>query len=193
MIKLILAQIVNGLALGSIYVLLVTGFNLMFLIGKIIHFSYPYIVVLSIYLCWILLEITGSVILAVVICIIVSIFFHLAIEPLFRRINTREGSVDINASFILSMGIAFILTEIMSHYFNYGFPISFPLNWMGNDIFINFYFMRISSGQLYVLIGSILFVFVIFTFIYRTKLGRAFRAMAEDLSKARLQGIRGIL
>jgi len=51
-LKIIVAQVINGIALGSIYALLVTGFNLMFLVGKIIHFAYPYIVVISIYACW---------------------------------------------------------------------------------------------------------------------------------------------
>ncbi|TXT46761.1 MAG: putative inner-membrane translocator [Spirochaetes bacterium] len=40
-----IAQIINGLSLGSIYVLLATGFNLLLLVALIIHFSYPQVVV----------------------------------------------------------------------------------------------------------------------------------------------------
>ena len=187
--KLILAQTINGIALGSIYVLLVTGFNLMFLIAKIIHFSYPYIVVISMYLCWMLLEMTDHALLSISFCIMASVLFHLILEPLFRRLKTRKGLVDINASFILSMGIALILTEIMSHHLNYGFPISFPLNWLQSDLFFELYFIRISVGQIGVLVGSIFLVSVLFIFVYRTRIGRAFRAMAENISMARLQGI----
>ena len=46
----IIAQIINGLSLGSIYVLLATGFNLLLLVAMIIHFSYPQVVVFSMYL-----------------------------------------------------------------------------------------------------------------------------------------------
>jgi len=38
--------------LGSIYVLLVLGFNLMLVVAKIIQFAYPHLVVLSMYVCW---------------------------------------------------------------------------------------------------------------------------------------------
>jgi len=45
--EVFVAQLLNGLSLGSIYVLLVTGFNLMLLVARIIQFAYPHIVVLS--------------------------------------------------------------------------------------------------------------------------------------------------
>ena len=180
---------INGIALGSIYVLLVTGFNLMFLVGKILHFAYPYIVVLSIYACWGLLKLTGNVSIAIIGTLLSSVFLHLIIEPIFRHINTRTESVDINSSFIVSLGIAMILTEIMSHQLNYGFPISFPLNWKSNTIFLEINMIRISTGQLYTLLVSIFLVIILFIFIYRTQLGRAFRAIAENVAMARLQGI----
>ena len=42
--QVLIAQIINGLSLGSIYVLLVTGFNLLLLVAMIIHFAYPQVV-----------------------------------------------------------------------------------------------------------------------------------------------------
>lgn len=187
--KIIIAQIINGVALGSIYVLLVTGFNLMFLVGKIIHFSYPYIVVISIYACWGLLKLTGNPIIAIAGTLISSVVLHLIVEPIFAYINTRTRSIDINSSFVVSLGIAMILTEIMSHQLNYGFPISFPLNWMSNAIFFEFNLIRMPTGQLYTLLISIFLVLMLFILIYQTQLGRAFRAVAENISLARLQGI----
>lgn len=187
--KIIIAQVINGIALGSIYALLVTGFNLMFLVGKIIHFAYPYIMVMSIYACWGLLQITDSSLLAIFGTILTSIVLHMIVEPLFRHINTREGTTDINSSFILSLGIALILTEIMSHQLNYGFPVSFPINWMSDSVVLEFNLIRLSGGQLYTLSISILITLILFVTIYRTQLGRAFRAIAENISMARLQGI----
>jgi branched-chain amino acid transport system permease protein len=188
-LKIIIAQVINGIALGSIYALLVTGFNLMFLVGKIIHFAYPYIVVMSIYTCWGLLQLTDNSLLAIFGTILTSIVLHMIAEPLFRHINTRKGTIDINSSFILSLGIALILTEIMSHKLNYGFPISFPINWMSDSVVLEFNLIRVSGGQLYTLSISILITLILFVTIYRTQLGRAFRAIAENISMARLQGI----
>ena len=44
--EVFIAQVINGISLGSIYVLLVTGFNLLLLVAMIIHFAYPQVVVL---------------------------------------------------------------------------------------------------------------------------------------------------
>lgn len=187
--RIIITQIINGIVLGSIYVLMVTGFNLMFLVGKIIHFSYPYIVVISMYTCWGMLKITNNPYIAVLIAIIISILLHIMVEPLFYHINKRRGMIDINSSFILSLGIAMILTEIMSHQINYGFPISFPVNWMNSYKLFTISFIRISSGQLYTLFVSIFIALALFVIIFKTQIGRAFRAVAENITVARLQGI----
>jgi len=188
-LRIIITQIINGIVLGSIYVLMVTGFNLMFLVGKIIHFSYPYIVVISMYTCWGMLKITNNPYIAVLIAIIISILLHIMVEPLFYYINKRRGMIDINSSFILSLGIAMILTEIMSHQINYGFPISFPVNWMNSYKLFTISFIRISSGQLYTLFVSIFIALALFVIIFKTQIGRAFRAVAENITVARLQGI----
>lgn len=186
---IIIAQIINGIALGSIYVLLVTGFNLLFLVGKIIHFSYPYMVILSMYACWAILQITDRLILVIIGTILTSLGLHLLIEPLFYYLNKKSISLDINTSFILSLGSALILTEIMSHHIYYGFPVAFPINWLDNFTFFKIDMINISSGQIYTLSVSIFLVLTVFSLIYKTQLGRAFRAITESTSKARLQGI----
>ena len=116
--EIFIAQLISGLALGSIYVLLVTGFNLMLLVAKIIQFAYPQIVVVSMYTCWWVLKLTGNKLIIILAGISVSIILSLLSEPIFRKISSIEG-VDINASFIASMGIAMIMMDIMSHSINY--------------------------------------------------------------------------
>ena len=58
--QVFIAQVLNGLSVGSIYVLLVTGFNLLLLVAMIIHFSYPQVVVFSMYVTWLVLGATGN-------------------------------------------------------------------------------------------------------------------------------------
>jgi len=182
-----LAQLINGLALGSIYVLLVTGFNLMILVARIIQFAYPQFVVLSMYACWEVLRLTNNVFLAVFACISTSIVLNILSEPIFRRITNMKG-IDINASFVASLGIAIVITDIMSHSLNYGFPIAFPTSWVEGSL-ARFGLIMISKGQLYALAGSIIAVLLFFYLLYRTKQGRLFRAIAENRFAARLIGI----
>ncbi len=46
--------------------------------------------------------------------------------PLFQKVMKKRGEVDINSTMVLSMGIGMIITDVLSHSFNKGFPIAFP-------------------------------------------------------------------
>ncbi len=185
--EIFIAQLISGLALGSIYVLLVTGFNLMLLVARIIQFAYPQIVVISMYTCWWVLQFTDNIFFVILAGLSVSIILNILSEPIFRKINSTQG-VDINASFIASMGISMIMMDIMSHSINYGFPVAFPSKWVGGSI-LSFGLITVSKGQLFALVGGIIAVLIFFYLLYRTNQGRFFRAIAENRFAACLVGI----
>jgi len=188
--EVFIAQFVNGLSLGSIYVLLVTGFNLLLLVAMIIHFSYPQVVVFSMYMSWLVLRFTGNnVILGVLAGITSAIVLNIAFAPLFQQVMRKRGHVDINATMVVSMAIGMIITDVLSHEFNNGFPIAFPENIKGDEALFQFGLIHISRGQVISLAVGLVAVSAFFWLLYRTKYGRAFRAIAEDPANARLMGI----
>ena len=122
-----IAQVINGLSLGSIYVLLATGFNLLLLVAMIIHFAYPQVVVFSMYITWIVLQLTGNNIpLGILAGIASSILLNLISAPLFQKVMKNRGEVDINSTMVLSLAMGMIITDVLSHSFNRGLPIAFP-------------------------------------------------------------------
>ncbi len=188
--EVFIAQVINGLSLGSVYVLLVTGFNLLLLVALVIHFSFPQVVVFSMYITWAILQVTGNnLIIGVLAGIVSSVVLNVATAPLFQQVMRKRGEVDINATMVLSMGIGMILVEIMSHEFNHGHPIAFPESMSGNQAVVSAGLIHVSNGQLYSLIVGIIAVSVFFWLLYKTKPGRAFRAIAEDPAGAKLVGI----
>ena len=189
--EILIAQIFNGLSIGSIYVLLVTGFNLLLLVAMIIHFSFPVVVVFSMYISWVVMTLTGNVALGVVGGIASAIIVNAITAPLFQHIMKERGSVDINATMVISMGMGMIITDILSHTFNQGFPIAFPDGLTGNDqgALISVGLVSISRGQVLTLVIGIIFVAFLFWLLYKTRAGRAFRAIAEDPNGAKLVGI----
>lgn len=187
--EVFLAQFLNGLSLGSIYVLLVTGFNLLLLVARIIHFAFPHIVVFSMYISWIVLGFTGNnIFLGMFAAVLFSLIVNIPSAPLFQYVMRRRGEVDINASFVMSLGMAMIATDILSHEFNEGFPISFPGELTGATLF-RLGLVTMSRGQIYALVVGIIAVTTFFLILYRTRLGRAFRAIAEDPARACLVGL----
>ena len=188
--QVFLAQVINGLSLGSIYVLLVTGFNLLLLVAMIIHFSYPQVVVFSMYIAWVVLRFTGNnFLLAVLASVGASVAINLASAPLFQKIMKKREEVDINATMVVSMGIGMIITDVLSHGFNKGLPISFPQQLVGDVALFRVGLISLLSGQVVSLAVGVLAVSGIFLLLYKTRQGRAFRAIAEDPAGARLVGI----
>jgi branched-chain amino acid transport system permease protein len=187
--EVLVAQIINGLSLGSIYVLLVTGFNLLLLVAMIIHFSYPQVVVFSMYVAWIVLKLTGNnLLLGVLAAIVSAILMNVLSAPLFQKVMQKRGEVDINSTMVLSMGIGMIITDVLSHTFNQGFPIAFPNELASKPVF-RFGLISLLSGQVIAVAVSIIVVSGLFLLLYRSRAGRAFRAVAEDPNGARLVGI----
>ena len=188
--QVFIAQIINGLSLGSIYVLLVTGFNLLLLVAMIIHFSYPQVVVFSMYIVWIVLNATGNnLILGIAVGVLSSIALNVLCAPLFQKVMKNRGDVDINATMVLSMAIGMIITDVLSHAFNKGLPIAFPEALTGSKPFLRIGLISIMPGQVWSLLMGIIAVGCFFLLLYKTRAGRAFRAIAEDPAGARLVGI----
>lgn len=188
--QVFVAQVINGLSLGSIYVLLVTGFNLLLLVAMIIHFSYPQVVVFSMYITWLVLQVTGNnLVLGIAAGVASSILLSLASAPLFQKVMKKRGEVDINSTMVLSMGIGMIITDVLSHSFNQGLPVAFPDSLASDVPLVRLGLISVQVGQVWSLAVGIVAVSAIFLILYKTRPGRAFRAIAEDPDGARLVGI----
>jgi branched-chain amino acid transport system permease protein len=188
--QVLIAQIINGLSLGSIYVLLVTGFNLLLLVAMIIHFAYPQVVVFSMYITWIVLQLTGNnILLGILAGIASSILLNLISAPLFQKVMKNRGEVDINSTMVLSLAMGMIITDVLSHSFNRGLPIAFPEQLSESTPVLRIGLITILSGQVWSLGVGVVAVTGFFLLLYKTRAGRAFRAIAEDPNGARLVGI----
>jgi branched-chain amino acid transport system permease protein len=188
--QVLIAQIINGLSLGSIYVLLVTGFNLLLLVAMIIHFSYPQVVIFSMYITWVVLQLTGNnILLGVLAGVGSSILLNLISAPLFQKVMKNRGEVDINSTMVLSLAMGMIITDVLSHSFNRGLPIAFPEQLSESTPVLRIGLITILSGQVWSLGVGVVAVTGFFLLLYKTRAGRAFRAIAEDPSGARLVGI----
>jgi branched-chain amino acid transport system permease protein len=178
---------INGIAVGSIYALLVTGFNLMVLVAGVVQFAYPHVVVLSMYVAWYVLRATGNnLALGILAAIGSGVGISLATEPIFRSLTRRGAMI---ASLIASLGVSIVFTDIMSHGLHFGLPVAFPESLTGRAPIFQLGMATLFGGQLATFIGSLAAVAGFLYLLYRTQAGRAFRAMAQNPFVARLLGI----
>jgi branched-chain amino acid transport system permease protein len=182
-----LAQVINGLALGSIYALVVLGVNMLALVRGVVHFAYSHTIVLSMFAVGVTLNRTDdNLLIGIVVGICVGVVGNVVTEPLFRRLTKRKALME---SLVLSMGLAIVITDVISHHINKGMPVSFPSNMIGAGVSIHIGECFISLAHIVAIAGTIVAGAVFAVFLYRHKQGRAFRAMAQDVDKARLLGI----
>lgn len=181
------AQFINGIALGAIYGLMATGFNLLLVVAGVFHYGYPHTVVFCMYIAWMVLRATGgNVALAVLAAIGGGVGMSLLSEPFFRPLTKQR---DLVATCIVSLGMAIILTDVMARIIHRGVPIGFPLYFTGGAPIVKVGLATMSRGQLSTILVSVIVVVVFLYMLHRTKLGRSFRAIAQSFPAARLLGI----
>lgn len=185
--EVFVAQLVNGLVLGSIYSLVVTGFNLLLLVGGVIQFAYPNIVVLAMYIMWLVLGYTGNnVAVAILVTVVAAIVMNVATEPLFRPLVRRGSGVE---TFVIAMAIAMMITMVVGR-FNHGVQVAFPQEVTGSGALFRFGLTTVTRGQVYTLVGSAVAVIALYVVLMRTALGRSIRATAQARWVSRILGIR---
>ena len=185
-----IAQLISGITIGSVYAVIVTGFNLFILIKRIFHWSFAHTVIICMYLLWLIIPFALGLglfgkILAVLVVILCGIIITVIIEYIFRPLIARGGYIEV---VIASIGVGIILTNVMSQLINAGAPISFA-GFLQKSSLVGMGLITFKLGDFYVVAGSTFIVFALFYFLYRTKKGRAFRAVAQDMEVARMLGI----
>ena len=185
--KVFFSFLVSGLALGALYSLVVTGLNMLMLISNVVNFAYGPIVVLGMYAGQKVMTVTeGSFVLATLAAVVTTTVLLVVTEPLFRPLSKRKAVLE---TIVVSLGIAMIINEVMSQYLNNGQPVSFPPEMLGRNVNIVLGIASITLSDVYTIVGAILVVAVLGVFMYKTMLGRAFRAMAQDPAAAKVFGI----
>jgi len=79
--------------------------------------------------------------------------------------------------------------DVMTRLIHTGRPIAFPPDFTGLQALMKTGIVTVSLGQFLTITGSIIAMLVFVFMLYRTKQGRAFRAMAQTLFVARVLGI----
>jgi branched-chain amino acid transport system permease protein len=185
--EIFIAQLLGGLITGSIYTLAAVSITFLMLVAGFIQFAHGEIIAISMYVAWLTLEMTGdNLALAIPAAISAATLLGIVLEPITRRLRQRRSFIE---CLILTVAFGMILTEVMSHSFYHGMPVRFPSAMKGGGATFRLGLIAISLSSLYVLIGCFLILLGFTYFLYRTKRGKALRAIAQDINIARVLGI----
>ncbi len=180
----ILQQVVNGLALGSVYALIALGYTMVYGIIRLINFAHGDVFMLGAYYGY--YAITALRIpfaLAIPLSMGLGALTGVVIERLAYKPLRQAPRI---AALITAIGVSLLIQNLGLKLFE-SRPKPYPrimrtVVWdVGGVVF--------SNTQVVMLGVSLLLMVLISLFVYRTKTGKALRAVAFDRDAARLMGI----
>ncbi|MBH8574665.1 branched-chain amino acid ABC transporter permease [Nostocaceae cyanobacterium CENA369] len=180
-----LAQlIVNGIAVGSIIALAAVGLTLTYGILRLSNFAHGDFLTLGAYLTLLVNTVGVNIWLSMVLAAVGTVAMMLVSEKLLwsRMRNLRATSTTL---IIISIGLALFLRNGIIFIWggrnqNYDVPVTSALDFFG---------VKVPQNQLLVLGLAILAILALHLLLQHTKIGKAMRAVADDLDLARVSGI----
>jgi branched-chain amino acid transport system permease protein len=191
----LLQQLINGLSLGGIYALIALGYTMVYGIIELINFAHGDIYTLGSFFSLAILGLLGvtgvvtgpALIVVVLVTIAGAMLLCGIVGVLIERLAYRRlRNAPRLAPLITAIGMSFILENLMQ-YWRGPSPIPFP------DVIPNPTFaagaVAIQTKQILVILLAIVMMIGLQAFVYRTRLGKAMRATAQDRDAAQLMGI----
>lgn len=179
----ILQQIINGVAIGGVYVLIALGLTTVFGILGIAHFAHGSVSMFGGYLTFFLVTGAGlPLVAAIALALVAGMALGVAIE-LFAYRPVRNAN-HINA-FIVALGLTMMVEGLNLQFFG-AEQVVIPTNL--SRVF-DIGGVTIPELRLYVILGAALLIVAMTLFVERTKTGQAIRAVAQNRDAAILMGV----
>ena len=179
-----ITQVLNGLQLGSIYALVALGYTMVYGIILLLNFAHGDIIMVGAYISWLVMSKLGlnpaiAVVLSIVGCMLLGVLIDkVAYAPLRDAPRLSILITAIGVSYFLENGSQLLFgadAKVVPAYTSVS-------NIQVGDLTLSF------SAIVTVVVTAVATVILTFL-VQKTKLGKAMRAVSEDMGAARLMGI----
>ncbi len=179
-----LTQVLNGLQLGSIYALVALGYTMVYGIILLLNFAHGDIIMFGSYVAWIALVQLGlnpaiAVLLAIFGCVLLGVLIDkVAYAPLREAPRLSILITAIGVSYLLENGVQLLLgadAKVVPSIIDLGT--------------VQVFGSTLSGTALLTVTVTIVATVVLTLLVQKTRLGKAMRAVSEDMGAARLMGV----
>ena len=180
-----LQLIVNGIVLGSIIALAAIGLTMVYGVLNFANFSHADFMALGAYIAFVLNVALGlNIILSFFIAIAIAGALGVLLDFLVWK-PMRRKNADLVSLVIVSIGLSLIVRNAIIFIWggstkNFDLPVQKGIGMLG---------VTITHNQLTGLGTAILFMVLVHFFLKNTKMGKAMRAISDDINLARVSGI----
>ena len=177
-------QLINGLALGSVYALLALGYTIVYGIIQLINFAHGEIYMIGAFAGYYASSVLGLPLLpTLLVAMIASALLGILIEKIAYKPLRKSPRI---ALLITAIGVSLFLQNIMSKFVGTA-PKHFPE--LINLKPITFLGLNLDWKTIFMFAVSALLVLLLQFIVYKTKVGKAMRAASYDIEAASLMGI----
>lgn len=179
-----LTQVLNGLQLGSIYALVALGYTMVYGIILLLNFAHGDIIMFGSYVAWIALVQLGlnpaiAVLLAIFGCVVLGVLIDkVAYAPLREAPRLSILITAIGVSYLLENGVQLLLgadAKVIPSIIDLGT--------------VQVFGSTLSGTALLTVAVTIVATVILTLLVQKTRLGKAMRAVSEDMGAARLMGV----
>ncbi len=180
----IVSQVFNGLQSGSVYALVALGYSMVYGIIMLLNFAHGDIIMVGAYIVWILMSLLTlppaiGAIAAVLGCTLLGVIIEkIAYTPL--RKSPRLSLL------ITAIGVSLLLENVAQLVMGAGAK-PMPTIVKGTNIAIGN--TNLSFVSVVTIIVSVITMVLLTLLVQKTKMGKAMRAVSEDMDSAMLMGI----
>jgi len=183
--NMFLQHLANGISLGGLYALIAIGYTMVYGILRLINFAHGDIFMMSAYMAFYGVSLFALPwYVSFVLTIPLAAVLGMAVERVAYRPLREAPRI---SALISAIGVSLLLENVGVVVFG-GRPKAFPRPPLFAQEW-NFSGVRIISLTFFIIAISCVLLVGVFYLVYRTKTGRAMRAVAWDFEVARLMGI----
>ena len=185
MVTVALQQGINGLVLGSLYVLVALGLTLIYGVLVQINFAHADIVTLGAFSAYFFTHALGGAYLpSIAVALVVGAALGFLINAaVFAPLRERGNEL---LPLIATIGVSVMLQNVMLAWFG---PIPYAFDSPYSDQVIRFGGMFFTAQSVLIIVVSTAAIGLLYAFMKFTFLGKALRAVAQDRETAGLMGI----
>lgn len=180
---ILLATLISGLALGSLYIIMSMGLTISFSTLGLFNFSHGHFIMVGAFVVWFFMQHVGeNFLIAVPLMLILCFALGVVVNQILKIVRVKGTLMDM---IIITLAIALLLENIILLIFG-GRLKRLPPVMEGNiklgDIFI-------SIQNVLVIVFALSILIALWYMLRKTKVGMAMRAIAEEPDSSYLVGI----
>ena len=181
--SLVLSQLINGLQSGSIYALVALGYSMVYGIILLLNFAHGDVIMVGAYIAWLIMVQVSNPVLAIILAILACTILGMTIEKVAYAPLRSSPRLSL---LITAIGVSFLLENLAQLVFGAGAQ-NVPALISGPSL--NIGGQHIGFTAVITIIVSVISMIGLTFLIQKTKMGKAMRAVSEDMGTAQLMGI----